>query len=502
MKVKSHLFSLSNNLDSLLAAVIGFFLVQIFSKHSGIGVSPDSVTYLSAARHMVEGNGFKGFDNLPVTDFPFAYPFFLTIISFFTRMDPLLFGPILNGILFGLLLYLSGAIMNGFQKPSGWYKRILLSCILFSPALQEVYSLLWSETIFLLLILLFVVSLSNYLRQETTKWLLVSCGFCAMACLTRYAGIFLVLTGSGLIFFNDEMPWRKRITHSLIFGTLSISVFLVNIMRNFLLTGLVMGQRPGNDTGIGKILEYFGGVLCDWLLLERKPAWAVFLTIAVLIVFILTIASTWRRKKLSNGFEYVMAVTGLIYCVFMLITSTFTRYEQFTNRLLSPMFIPLLWSLSWWIPDFISKKYFLLKCVFGIFAIYMAAWFLNIQLEADYEYYDGVKDAGIPGYREDPFVQSDIVQYVGKYKTDFDPRLSIYSNAGEAVYFITGLPAHQLPFSAFLQKLQQYYAMKNTYLVWFRDLDNPEMPDLNTILRNKNMILLKELPDGAVYFSR
>jgi hypothetical protein len=132
----------------------------------------------------------------------------------------------------------------------------------------------------------------------------------------------------------------------------------------------------------------------------------------------------------------------------------------------------------------------------------MAAWFLNIQLEADYEYYDGVKDAGIPGYREDPFVQSDIVQYVGKYKTDFDPRLSIYSNAGEAVYFITGLPAHQLPFSAFLQKLQQYYAMKNTYLVWFRDLDNPEMPDLNTILRNKNMILLKELPDGAVYFSR
>ncbi len=30
--------------------------------------------------------------------------------------------------------------MNGFQKPSRWYKRILLVCILLSPALQEVYS--------------------------------------------------------------------------------------------------------------------------------------------------------------------------------------------------------------------------------------------------------------------------------------------------------------------------------------------------------------------------
>ena len=88
MKVKSHLFSLSNNLDSLLVALMGFFLIQIFSRHSGIGISPDSVTYLSAARHLVQGKGFISFDNLPVVDFPFGYPFFLAIISFTTRLDP------------------------------------------------------------------------------------------------------------------------------------------------------------------------------------------------------------------------------------------------------------------------------------------------------------------------------------------------------------------------------------------------------------------------------
>ena len=104
MKVKSNLFSLSKNLDSLLAALIGFFLVQIFSRHSGIGVSPDSVTYIAATRHMVSGIGFVSFDNLPVVDFPFAYPFFLTVISFLKRLDTLHFGPWLNGILLGVLI--------------------------------------------------------------------------------------------------------------------------------------------------------------------------------------------------------------------------------------------------------------------------------------------------------------------------------------------------------------------------------------------------------------
>ncbi len=204
MKITSHLFSLSKNRDSLIAALIGFFLIQLFAKHSGIGVSPDSVTYIAATRHMLAGNGFKSFDFFPVVDFPFAYPFFLTVISFLTRLDPVQFGALLNGFLFGTLLYICGGIMNGFQKPSSWYKRILLLCILFSPALQEVYSMIWSETLFLLLILLFIISITRYLEQSSLRWLLISAVVCALVCLTRYAGIFLWLTGCSIIFFNKN----------------------------------------------------------------------------------------------------------------------------------------------------------------------------------------------------------------------------------------------------------------------------------------------------------
>lgn len=502
MKVKSHLFSLSNNLDSILAALIGFFLIQIFSRHSGIGISPDSVTYLSAARHLVHGKGFISFDDLPVVDFPFAYPCFLTVISFFTRLDPLQFGPLLNGLLFGLLLYVSGGIMNGFNKPSVWYKRILLICILLSPALQEVYSYLWSETLFLILILFFIISISNYLKQHTTGWLLISILICSLTCLTRYAGVFIIMTGICLIFFKNTFPWWKRILHCLLFGSISSSLLLINIIRNLNTTGLAMGLRPRNNEGVLKIIEYFGSVLCDWLLLDRKPLLAITLTFVLLILFAATIVFNKNSKKSKYGFEYTMAVTGLIYCIFMIITSSYTRYEQFTNRLLSPIFIPLLWGFSYWIPGFINKISIRLKWGFGILLLLITVWFLNVQIRADYEYYDGVKDAGMPGYREDPFVQSEIVQFLEKNKNIFDPRMPIYSNAGEAVYFITGIAARQLPFLDFPIQVQHYYSGENNYLVWFNDLDNPSMPDLKSILQHKNMVAVKEFPDGAVYLTK
>jgi len=505
MKVKSNLFSLSKNVDSLLVALIGVFLIQIFSKHSGIGVSPDSVTYIAATRHMVHGMGFLSFDNLPVVDFPFAYPFFLTIISFLSRMDPLQFGPWLNGILFGVLLYISGAVMNGFQKTTGWYKRILLFCILCSPALQEVYSMLWSETIFLILILFFIYSITRYLTFNTKRWLWISAGICAITCLTRYAGVFLMLTGGTILIFNKENPLLKRVMDCLIFGILSVPLLLINIIRNYWLTGLATGIRPKSEVGLLKIMEYFGDVLCDWLLLNRSPGLAIFLTILVLLVFSVIIGIR-RHKRSASGEEYVIAVSGLIYSSFMIYSYSITRYEPFTSRLLSPIYLLLLWSLSSWITSFIGEKSFRVKWALGIPVLLVTAWFINKQLAADWEYYDGVKDAGIPGYQEDPFVRSEIVQYLKTNKNILDPQFPVYSNAGDAVYFVTGQPAFQLPFTDFPKKVDAYYNgyydHRHEYLVWFQNEENQQMPTLDTILKHKEMVVLKQLRDGAVYTTK
>ena len=279
---------------------------------------------------------------------------------------------------------------------------------------------------------------------------------------------------------------------------------LINIIRNYWLTGLATGIRPKSEVGLLKILEYFGDVLCDWFSLNKSTGVAVFLTILVLLIFA-SILFIRRYKRSANGFEYVIAVTGLIYASFMIISYSITRYEPFTSRLLSPVYLLLLWSISSWIPSFIGEKSFRLKWALGIPVLFFTAWFINKQLAADWEYYDGVKDAGIPGYQEDPFVQTEIVQYLKINKNIFDPQFPVYSNAGDAVYFVTGQPALQLPFVDFPKKVDAYYNgyddHRREYLVWFQNEENLQMPALDTILKHKNMVVLKQLKDGAVYIS-
>src|ERR1700712_3178738 len=97
MKQTRRPFSLKANVDTLVAAAAGFVFMQLYCRHSGIGVSPDSVTYISSARHILQDFKFRAFDDLPVVDFPAGYPLFLAGLSFITRLDCLVYGPILNG---------------------------------------------------------------------------------------------------------------------------------------------------------------------------------------------------------------------------------------------------------------------------------------------------------------------------------------------------------------------------------------------------------------------
>jgi hypothetical protein len=502
MKVNRSLFSLSNNRDSIIAAIICFILIQIFSKHSGIGISPDSVTYICASRYFLEGQGFISYDHLPVVVFPVLYPCFLSVITWITHTDPVRFGGILNGFLFGCMIYTAGAIMNGFKKYSPWYKRILLCCFVFSWAFQEVYSYLWSETIFIIQILIFIVVFSKYLRSLKTEWLLIAALVCSVTCLTRYAGIFLIFTGVALIFLNFELPLKKRIFHCFFYGAISVLIFAIQIVRNLKETGLATGSREKSNQALLATLANFGDVISDWLSLSKTTTLSTLLALSVLMVFLLSIFLNFKKKNNGYQFEYLFAFAGFIYCVFMILTAALSRYEQFTNRLLAPMLIPLLWSLSSWIPGFIEKRKPLIRLICLAPLLFLTAGFINIQLRLDYENYDGVKDAGIPGYTEDPFVNSEIVQYLKKNISYFKPGPIIYSNASDALYFVTGLNAQELPRSYFPKNVERYYKETNSYLVWFYDLENPELPDLKTILAHKNLLLWKEFPDGAVYFEQ
>src|ERR1700733_4086323 len=106
MQITTRSFWTIRNGDAIIAAIAGFVLIYLFTRHSGIGVSPDSVTYISVAAHIHDHGAWTDFHGDPLIDFPAFYPLFLSAVHWVTGMDCLRSAPVLNGLLFAALVFI------------------------------------------------------------------------------------------------------------------------------------------------------------------------------------------------------------------------------------------------------------------------------------------------------------------------------------------------------------------------------------------------------------
>jgi len=104
--------SIKKNIDSLVAAVAGFTIIFLYTRHGGIGLCPDGVVYTTTAKNILSGCTLVDFRHYPVVEFPAFYPLFLSGITLLTGLQPLVFGAVLNAFLFAAVIFLSGYILS------------------------------------------------------------------------------------------------------------------------------------------------------------------------------------------------------------------------------------------------------------------------------------------------------------------------------------------------------------------------------------------------------
>jgi hypothetical protein len=488
------------NYDALLPAAVGFFIIYVFTRHSGIGISPDSVVYMSVARNIHEHGLLIDFNERPLVVFPSFYPVFLSSLIFITGFDPMVFAPWLNAFLFAMIIYLSGLVMEGFSLRSKWYKYIVLSCIVLSPCLLEIYSMLWSETLFILLLLIFIISLRNYFNAHSIQALLLVAVIAALSCVTRYAGITIIATGGLLLLFDNKLQVKKKIGHIILFGCVASSLLVINLVRNAIIDGTSTGMREKSLTSLSNNIYYFGNTLCDWLPIPRDHfALAFAVGIISIAGFILLFLRSIRKPRFY-GYENISVAFFMVYSLFIILTATFSRYELINSRLLSPLFIPLLWGSSSWALSFFRNKPQVIRISVIVISLLFVLFFQHYQVKAGRENYDGIKDAGIPGYTEDPWRKnSEIVNFLKKNTQLFKPGYNVYSNSDDALYFFTGLRCDMVPHKVFAQEISDFFIEPNCYLVWFDDTENPELIGLDDVLQHKKMVLLYQFTNGSIY---
>jgi len=491
---------LKKNIDSLIAAAAGFTIIILFTRHGGIGISPDSVVYITAAENLRSTLTLADFTRDPLVDFPAFYPLFLSAIMFLTGLKIIAFASFLNALLFAAIIYLSGVIMEQFLYRSKWYKAAFLSCLVFSPALLEVYSNLWSETLFILLLLLFMMAMHRYFQSYSRKALVAAALIASMASITRYAGITLIGTGGILLLIDTALPLRRKIIDLILFSVISPLLLIINLARNYAVSETLTGFREKSISTLASNTSDTGSAISDWFpFLHRHYETGMLVAVFAIAALAFICVKFFISNRRIASYESMAAFFSLLYILFLIITATLSRFEGLNSRFLSPVFIPLLWSGTSWIVSVSQRSKPAVKKSLMIAGVLLFFAFQWNQLTIDYETWDGVKDAGIPGYTEDQWTKSETVNFIQKDSFPFRKDYTVYSDAPDAVYFFSGKPAKYLPHKDPGWDLEQFMGDPHCYMIWFNDGNDPDQVDTSFVTRVKKMKLVKKFNDGAIY---
>lgn len=323
-------------------AVVGAALVLARELAYGVALTWDSVEYVGVARNLLAGEGFTRFFGGHYKAFPPLYPALLAGASLGV-FDPLAVAGPVNAVLFGLTVFVAGR----------WLWRHLESRLLAlwgCAAMALAWPLTWmaswamSETAFILLALLALIQTEKFLEGGKRSALVAAAALTALACLTRYLGVSVVLAIALLLVFRRGATPAEKARNLAVYAVVSLLPLCLWLWRTFLLTGTLAGKRGRAFYQLPEILDGVFYELAQW------AARGLPLTLAVALLLAAGLAATWgfiqARPDLAPRDWRSFSVFGgfaLVYVAFLTLAMMLGgTWSGFQARFLAPIYIPLL----------------------------------------------------------------------------------------------------------------------------------------------------------------
>ncbi|MCC6466531.1 MAG: glycosyltransferase family 39 protein [Planctomycetes bacterium] len=309
----------------------------------GPGLSADSVIYLEGARYLAADGEFSAHtmhgDRFPVVHWP---PLFSFLLSLFVQagLDPTEGGRWLNALAHGGTAALAGwSAWRLTAKPlAGACAAWLYAC---APGALFSACWIWSESLFTLLALGCAVSLAGALRTGKARWLILSAVLAGLACLQRYAGLFLLGAVPAAVLLFGTGNWKARSRLAGLWLPLAALPHVAWSLRNKLATGQASTRAldvHGIPWGHWKDCA---STLSKWLLPPEVP-WQVRGAVLLLACTVLAAAAgvaihTWVRRRAWPFGAFCMAFCGAYVALVLLTIALFDRTTPLDDRMLSPL---------------------------------------------------------------------------------------------------------------------------------------------------------------------
>ena len=203
-----------------LAFLLFFSTVWYTTSEYGIGLNPDSATYISVAQSLRSNLSLVDHSEGASAHFPPGYSAMLATTSLLTRRDVRHGAPrLLSAALFGILGATSILLLQAVHANFSIQTLSLLTMLSFRPLLNHA-SLATSELPFLTALALAILFFVCWFDKRRTTFFILSAACCGVMCVTRYVGIvWPVAFFLTCLLFQKDCKVRQRFISSLVFIT-------------------------------------------------------------------------------------------------------------------------------------------------------------------------------------------------------------------------------------------------------------------------------------------
>jgi hypothetical protein len=334
----------------VVASLAGGAVVLAATSRYGPAVGPDSAAYLSTARNLAVGQGFRSY-YAPLTAWPPLLPLLLAL-PVKAGADPLTATRWLNAFAFGLTVLVIGVWV---KSATGRLWLALTGQLLVLQAAPVLfYDWLMTEPIFLTLTTLLLWRLRALVRADRRTWrsVWVVAVLASLAWLTRYTGVAAVAAAGLTLLLTSRMSWRRRLAEATVFAAVTCLPMAAWVVRNYRLSGLPFGYRPPAHGVFWQNVTLTAGTIGRWLWpgpgFERVPSAAAgwLLAAGVVLGVVWLVRFQWKTFIRPGGQASSDAAVPAFYVLLYLaalIAST-SRYinESIGDRYVGPIYPALV----------------------------------------------------------------------------------------------------------------------------------------------------------------
>lgn len=461
----------------------------------GIGISPDSTTYIEGARHLLAGEGYVRFLNgeiRAISHFPLGYSMALASVSRMTGLEPVDSAKTLACFLLSLnlvLVFLLGRLWSHSRK-TAWLSVLLMGV---APDFFLIHHMAWSEPLFVLLSLASLIALERFHQQGSHGWLMVSSAMLALALLTRFIGVVIIGSLCCWLLLFGEGTWFKRGVRSAVFGAGSTMPMML-----WLLFLKASGSQNPRSWGVHLVsMDTFQQgciVMVKWFSPWTSEQFAINALVLLIVCVLLMKACARQRDPFSVFvFGYVLFYLGFL----VLSISFMDKNTPMSRRILSPL-LPFVGVLT----------------IQTLCTAPMACWLrrsivialLGLQLQGGFAERRSVFQHG-RGYASRVVKTSETLNSLAR----MPPQMKLYSNAPDLISFTWDRVALSIPektnlltgkahigfrgsFEAMIQRLNE----EASAIVYFECIDRPQVPTLDEILAAQEIRTHRRFADGAI----